>query len=41
MYVMTIWIEICLLYVLTSQKTKTHKKKKFSAWMFMNSLRTV
>ena len=28
MYVMTIWIEICLLYVLTSQKTKTHKKNK-------------
>lgn len=28
MYVMTIWIEICLLYVLTNQKTKTHTQKK-------------
>lgn len=29
MYVMIIWIEICLLYVLTSQKKKTKKKKKY------------
>lgn len=39
MYVMTIWIEICLLYVPTSQKT--NRPTKFSAWMFLNHSMTV